>query len=101
MTSAQRSALLPLTPTVAELGVTGYELNQWHGLLAPAATPESVLTEIREAVGTLLADAAMRQELASMGYDLPQESADAFAGIIRADLERFGHAAREIGLAMN
>lgn len=101
VTSAQRSALLPDTPTVAELGVAGYELNQWHGLLAPAATPAAVMAEIRGAVGELLADEAMRKELIGMGYDLVKDSAEEFPGIIRADLDRFAAAASAIGLAMN
>lgn len=101
VTSAERSALLPDTPTVAELGVTNYELNQWHGLLAPSATPPATLEAIRAAVGELLAEASMQQELAGMGYDLPGEAADAFPAIIQADLERFARAAKGIGLAMN
>lgn len=101
VTSAQRSALLPETPTVAELGVSGYELNQWHGLLAPAATPYSVLAEIRSAIEALLADAGMQRDLAAMGYDLVQDSAAEFPDIIRTDLQRFADAARAIGLQMN
>ena len=101
VTSAQRSALLPDTPTVAELGVTGYELNQWHGLLAPAATPATVLQEIRAAVGELLAQPDMQRDLAAMGYDLVEETAAAFPGVIQADLQRFADAAQAIGLQMN
>lgn len=102
VTSAQRSALLPDTPTVAELGVPGYALNQWHGLLAPAATPQPLMNEIRQAVEALLADPAMQEVLTGMGYDLPSPAeAGAFDGMIRADLERFAAAADAIGLKMN
>lgn len=100
VTSPERSALLPDTPTVAESGVPGYQLNQWHGLLAPAATPARVMAEIRTAVSSLLADADMRAELTGMGYDLPA-GREPFASIIRTDLERFAKAAQGIGLAMN
>ena len=101
VSSAQRSALLPDTPTVAELGVTGYELNQWHGLLAPAATPASVVQEIRSAVGELLAQEDMQRELIGMGYDLVADNSSAFPGVIQADLQRFADAAKAIGLQMN
>lgn len=101
VTSAQRSALLPDTPTVAELGVTGYELNQWHGLLAPAATPATVLTQIRAAVSALLAEPEMQADLIALGYDLVADSATEFPGVIQADLQRFADAARAIGLQMN
>jgi len=101
VTSAQRSALLPDTPTVVELGIKDYELNQWHGMLAPADTPADVLAQIRKAVSELLAETAMQQELRSMGYDLPQEAPESFPDIIHADLQRFAEAARGIGLTMN
>jgi len=101
VTSPERSALLPDIPTIAELGVTGYELNQWHGLLAPAATPADLVTEIHEAVSQLLREPAMQQELRAMGYDLANEGANVFQEIVRSDLSRFAAAARDIGLTVN
>src|SRR5690554_813353 len=101
VTSAERSALLPDTRTIAELGVTGYELNQWHGLLAPAATPDTVMGQIRDAVSQILEEPAMQAELAAMGYDRVDSDPEIFPGIIRADLQRFADAARAIGLQLN
>lgn len=101
VTSKERSALLPDTRTIAELGVTGYELNQWHGLLAPAATPDTVMAQIRDAVSQILEEPAMQAELAAMGYDRVDSDPEIFPGIIRADLQRFADAARAIGLQLN
>lgn len=101
VTSAERSALLPDIPTIAELGVTGYALNQWHGLLAPVGTPTDVITQIRGTLAALLAEPAMQETLRGMGYDLPQEPPEVFAEIVRADLQRFAEAARTLGLKMN
>lgn len=101
VTSAERSALLPDTPTVAELGVTGYELNQWHGLLVPADTPPAIMREMRRAIGELLNEPAMQRELVAMGYDLVNHDPAEFPATIHADLQRFADAARAIGLTMN
>lgn len=101
VTSAERSPLLPDVPTVAELGVTGYELNQWHGLLAPAATPATTLAEINRAVGEVLAEPEMQMVLTGMGYDLADGDQAAFHQIILKDLERFAAIARDIGLQSN
>jgi len=101
VTSAQRSALLPDTPSVAELGVNGYELNQWHGLLAPSATPTAVVNEIHRAVSEVLADPLVQRDLQKLGYDLAHGSAADFQRIIQNDLQRFATASRAIGLAMN
>lgn len=101
VTSAKRSALLPDVPTVAELGVTGYELNQWHGLLAPAATPEAILRRIHHAVSEVLSRSDMQQQWVGMGYDMASEDAASFRQTIHADLERFDEAARALGLQVN
>ena len=43
VTTARRSAAMPGLPTLAESGVPGYENSTWHGWLAPAGTPSSIL----------------------------------------------------------
>ena len=51
ITSSQRSATLPDLPTVAESGVPGFEGTQWYGILAPAGTPDQIVTRLnRECV---------------------------------------------------
>ena len=41
VTGAQRSAVLPDLPTVAESGLPGYEVSAWFGIFAPAGVPQS------------------------------------------------------------
>jgi tripartite-type tricarboxylate transporter receptor subunit TctC len=40
VTSAQRLAVLPEVPTMAEAGLKGFESYNWQGIVAPAGTPE-------------------------------------------------------------
>jgi tripartite-type tricarboxylate transporter receptor subunit TctC len=47
--SRARSALAPELPTVAELGVPGYEGILWIGVMAPAGTPASVIEKLAAA----------------------------------------------------
>jgi tripartite-type tricarboxylate transporter receptor subunit TctC len=46
ITSTQRSDAVPDLPTVAESGVPGYDAAQWYGILAPAGTPEAIVTRL-------------------------------------------------------
>ena len=39
VTTAKRNPVLPDLPTLAELGLPGYEVSGWYGFVAPAATP--------------------------------------------------------------
>jgi tripartite-type tricarboxylate transporter receptor subunit TctC len=47
--SRSRSALAPDLPTVAELGVPGYEGILWVGMMAPAGTPQAVIDKLAAA----------------------------------------------------
>src|SRR5262249_13129436 len=47
--SRARSPLAPDLPTVAELGVPGYEGILWIGLLAPAGTPAPIIARLAAA----------------------------------------------------
>ncbi|ARP96509.1 tripartite tricarboxylate transporter substrate binding protein [Bordetella genomosp. 13] len=101
VTSPDRSPLLPEVPTVAEQGVPGYRLDQWHGLLAPAGTPPAVTRRLHAAVAAIVAQPGMRDELLELGYSPAQETAAEFQALIEADLERFGALAQRMGLRVD
>jgi len=47
-------------PTVAESGLPGYQAVGWFGLLAPAATPRSIVTQLSADVNSVLAQSEVR-----------------------------------------
>ena len=47
--SSHRSPLMPDLPTIAELGLPGYEGILWIGLMAPAGTPQAVIDRLAAA----------------------------------------------------
>jgi tripartite-type tricarboxylate transporter receptor subunit TctC len=57
--AAERMALLPAVPTVAEGGVPGYRSVSWFGLFAPAGTPRPVVEKINGEVRRFFADPAV------------------------------------------
>lgn len=98
VTSAQRSPLLPDVPTVAEQGAPGYELDQWHGLLAPAGTPPAVIQRLYEALSAIVAEPAMRRELESLGFNPVSEGPERFEALVQADIARFAALTARMGL---
>ena len=69
MTSATRTSLLPDVPTVAESGLPGFEAMLHFGLLAPAATPRSVIDRLNGELNTLLASEEAKKRIAADGGD--------------------------------
>jgi tripartite-type tricarboxylate transporter receptor subunit TctC len=63
VTSATRSPLLPNVPTIAEAGLPGYEVLGDFGVLAPAGTPEEVLTRLNREIGEIVKTPEVKERL--------------------------------------
>ena len=82
----------PLVPGVTPVGATavpGYEMVQWHGLVAPAGTPPELVARLNGIINGLLADEEIKQRLAVEGAEAAPRSPEAFRALIAAELERF------------
>lgn len=100
-TAAQRGGPLPDVPTVAESGLNGYVMNQWHGLLAPAGTPQTVVNQLNEAVNAIVARPAMQQKLIQLGYSPESTSALAFQTLVHRDIDRFSEISAVAKIRLN
>jgi tripartite-type tricarboxylate transporter receptor subunit TctC len=94
---AQRAAALPDLPTVAEAGVPGFEASSWFGLGAPGATPAPLVARIANEVRAALADAGLRQRLASAGAEPGNLFGAEFGRYIEAERARWGQVVKASG----
>ncbi|MCZ8392515.1 tripartite tricarboxylate transporter substrate binding protein [Achromobacter xylosoxidans] len=98
VTSPQRSPLLPAVPTVAEQGISGYALDQWHGLLAPAATPPAVVARLNATLARIMLRPDVQAALREQGFTPTTSSPSAFQDMINADIDRYTALTAAIGL---
>lgn len=87
--SPTRIDLLPEVPTVAESGLPGFDVSVWWGLVAPAATPKSVVTRLNAEMQKVLAEPALRERLTALGAVITPGSAEQFAEFIHAETARW------------
>ncbi|MEQ1776075.1 MAG: tripartite tricarboxylate transporter substrate binding protein [Burkholderiales bacterium] len=98
VTSAQRSPMAPEYPTAAEAAkLPGYEAITWIGLLAPAATPPAIVNRLNAEIERLAQLKEVRAQMANVAFDPFRQSTDAFAGLIRSDLAKWGKVVRDSG----
>jgi tripartite-type tricarboxylate transporter receptor subunit TctC len=72
----QRLKALPDVPTVKEGGLEGASFGIWHGLYAPAGTPDAIVSELSEALKAALADPKVVDRFAELGTEpVPAEQA--------------------------
>lgn len=69
VTGGRRSKLLPDVPTVAESGFPDFDANSWMAVLAPSATPVTVLDRLHGAFNATVADPQVRASLEAFGLD--------------------------------
>ena len=101
ITAPQRVAQLADVATVAEQGVKAFAVEQWHGLLAPAATPDAVVTHLNEVLGQILQAPELQQSLKQQGYTLVRQSPAQFGAQILADMDRYAAVTESLGLKVD
>jgi len=95
LSGAERSAVHPSVPTVAEQGFPGFSADSWVGVLAPARTPEAAVARINADLGAVLATPAIQERLAGIGMT-PRAMAPAeFGAFVASEYERWGKVVRE------
>ncbi|MCX7321382.1 MAG: tripartite tricarboxylate transporter substrate binding protein [Hyphomicrobiales bacterium] len=67
VTSASRSEFLPKVATVAETVSPGYAVESWNGIMAPASTPDAIVTKISAALKKMAADPEVKKNMAVAG----------------------------------
>jgi tripartite-type tricarboxylate transporter receptor subunit TctC len=98
VSSAQRTALLPQVPPIAEAGVPGFEYTFWNGLWAPAGTPAPVLDQIAADVARAVAAPDLAERLAKLGAEPMRMTRAEFARFVRTEIEDSARIARAAGL---
>ena len=97
VTSAQRAAALPDTPTMAEAGLPGFEASSWFGVLAPAGTPAPIVAKLQAEIAKWLATSDAREKLAGQGAIVAALPSDAFAKHITAETTKWAKVVKESG----
>ena len=100
-TSRARTPFLPSVPTVAEQGLPGYELDQWHGFLAPAGTPRPVVDKLYADIAAVLQGKEVKERMAQLLYAPASDGPDAFKKLIWDDIDRFGKITSQMGLKLD
>ncbi len=67
VTSPERLPNLPDVPTTAEAGLPDFQLGIWHGLYAPAGTPQEALDKLEAALQTAVADPTVGERFGDLG----------------------------------
>ena len=97
-TGAKRASLLPDAPTMTEAGIPGFDFNLWLGLMAPAGTPQPIVTTLANAARKAMQAPEAVDALHKLGYEPLDVGPEEFAARIRTDVARWTAVARAAGM---
>jgi len=89
VTSAQRTAVAPEIPTVAESGLPGFEAATWFALVAPVGTPGELLTLLNGQVKRALAEPDVKRRFADLGMTAEDSTPDGLDAYIRSEIAKW------------
>ncbi len=93
--SAKRSRLYPETPTLAELGLSGFDTGTTHGFWAPAGTPPAIIERLNREINKALAMPAVIETIRALGAEPTPISPAEFGSVIQNDSRRYAAIVKE------
>ncbi len=97
VTSAKRVPAFPNVPTMAEVGIKGYQATTWYALWAVKGTPPEVVARVQQEVAKALQEPAIKELWFNQGADLGGNTPAEFATFIHAEIEKWGKVVKASG----
>ena len=94
VTTTKRLAAKPDLPTVAELGMPGFEAVSWGGVMVPANTPRPIVAKLNAEINRILRLPEVKERLAKVGAETAGGTPDEFQAYLAAETEKWARVAK-------
>ena len=99
VTTARRSTALPDLPTVAEAAnLPGYEVGTWFGFVAPAKTPDAVISKLAADIAEILKSPEVKAKFDGMGMELAPQTPVQFDAFVAAERTKWARVIQQAGI---
>jgi tripartite-type tricarboxylate transporter receptor subunit TctC len=96
-----RVSSMPNVPTFAEQGVSGFQADLWHGLVAVRGTPADVIAKLNADINAVLKSPDMQARLAADDVQAAGGTPAQFGEVIRNDMERWKTIVQQANIKLN
>lgn len=97
-TRLKRSALVPELPTLDEAGVTGFDMDSWAGMVAPAGTPKEIIVKLNTELRKIIETAEVKQQIAATGFEAFSSSPEELDEFVKAQLAKWQRMIKDAGI---
>ena len=98
VTRLHRSSLFPELPTMDEAGVTGFDMNSWAGIVAPAGTPPEIVTRLNTELRKIIDSPDIKKMLGRVGFEAFSSSPKEMEDTIKVQLGKWGKMIKDAGI---
>jgi tripartite-type tricarboxylate transporter receptor subunit TctC len=89
VTTAKRSSALPTVPTLDEAGLKGFDIGTWFGVLAPAATPQEIVSRLNAEMVKVIQSPEFKKRMEEIGAEPIGNSQEQMARQIKEETDKF------------
>ena len=100
ISTPKRLSQLPDVPTFAEEGLTGFEILNWYGVMAPAATPREIVMKLNTDINRAMREPDVRTRLEQVGTQLREMTPEEFGTFMRAELAKYGKLVKDANIRL-
>jgi tripartite-type tricarboxylate transporter receptor subunit TctC len=97
--SKKRVRVAPDLPTLHEQGLTGFEVDLWYAILAPANTPPAIVSRYNTTINEILKTPAVVEKLAKQGLTVAGGTPERLAEFLAADIAKWQKVVKEAGIS--
>ena len=97
----RRSNAMPSVPTMAESGLTGYDVSLWYSILAPAGTPAPIVARLSVEVAKALAAPDVRDRLVAQGFEVSYLNPEQMNDLMKRDIARWSRSLKDVGIKLD
>jgi len=89
VTSLKRFTALPQVATIAESGVTGFEVSNWYGMWGPKGLRKEVVARLNSEINSITQSPELKERFARQGLEAMPSTPEEFARVLKGDVEKW------------
>jgi len=97
----QRATQAPDVPTTAEVGMPDLLIENWYGMVAPAATPPEVIAKLHRITTEAMSDPQVKEKLGDQGLTMVPQTPDEFRAYIVSETKKWAKVIKDAGVETN
>ena len=98
VSGAKRQAVIPDTPTAIEIGLKGFDADNWWGILAPAGTPAELVQKLSVTLADILSKPETVKKMSDESATVAYQGSEAFAKFMETESIKWAQLVKQLKL---